>query len=139
MGFCFLNNAAIAAQYALDDLGAERVAIFDWDVHHGNGTQDIFYDSGDVFTRPFTRRASTRGRATPTRGGEGEGAGTTLNVPFPRGFGDAEYCAAVEELLAPALAEFDPRPVRRERGLRRPPPRPHLPDARLRRGVRAAH
>ncbi|MFB6271214.1 MAG: histone deacetylase family protein, partial [Halobacterium sp.] len=46
MGFCFLNNVAVAAQYAIDDLGADRVAVFDWDVHHGNGTQDIFYDRG---------------------------------------------------------------------------------------------
>ncbi|AHG02885.1 acetoin utilization protein [Halobacterium sp. DL1] len=108
MGFCFLNNAAIAAQYALDDLGAERVAIFDWDVHHGNGTQDIFYDSGDVFYASIHEEGLYPGTGDADERGEGEGAGTTLNVPFPRGFGDAEYCAAVEELLAPALAEFDP-------------------------------
>jgi acetoin utilization deacetylase AcuC-like enzyme len=108
MGFCFLNNAAVAAQYALDELGVDRVAIFDWDVHHGNGTQDIFYARGDVFYASIHEDGLYPGTGGADETGEGDGAGTTLNVPFPHGSGDADYCAAVEELLAPALREFDP-------------------------------
>ena len=67
MGFCFFNNAGIAAQYALDSLGADRVAILDWDVHHGNGTQDMFYDRGTCSTRRFTKTDSIPGPATSTR------------------------------------------------------------------------
>ncbi len=108
MGFCFLNNAAVAAQYALDDLGADRVAIFDWDVHHGNGTQDIFYDRDDVFYGSVHEDGLYPGTGDADEYGEGDGVGTTLNAPFPAGSGDAEFCAAFDELLEPALAEFDP-------------------------------
>jgi acetoin utilization deacetylase AcuC-like enzyme len=108
MGFCFLNNAAIAAQYAINDLDADRVAIFDWDVHHGNGTQDIFYDRGDVFYASIHEDGLYPGTGDTNETGEGDGDDTTLNVPFPAGSGDADYCAAVDELLQPAVTGFDP-------------------------------
>jgi acetoin utilization deacetylase AcuC-like enzyme len=108
MGFCFVNNAAVAAQHVLDDGDAERVAILDWDVHHGNGTQDIFYDRGDVFYASIHEEGLYPGTGDIEETGEGDGEMTTLNVPFPPGCGDAEYVAAVEELIGPALEEFDP-------------------------------
>jgi len=108
MGFCFVNNAAVAAQYALDDLGADRVAVFDWDVHHGNGTQDIFYDRGDVFYASIHEEGLYPGTGAAGESGEGDGEGTTLNAPFPAGSGDADFGAAFDELLDPAIRAFDP-------------------------------
>ena len=108
MGFCFLNNVPIAAQYAIDDLGADRVAIFDWDVHHGNGTQDIFYDRGDVFYGSIQEDGLYPGTGATDESGAGDGDGNTLNAPLPAGSGDADYCAAFDELLEPAIADFDP-------------------------------
>ncbi|MFC3478214.1 histone deacetylase family protein [Halobacterium litoreum] len=108
MGFCFLNNAAVAAQYAIDDLGVDRVAIFDWDVHHGNGTQDIFYDRGDVFYASIHEDGLYPGTGEADETGEGDGEGATLNLPYPAGSGDAEYCAGMDELIAPAIEAFDP-------------------------------
>ncbi|MUV90282.1 histone deacetylase [Halapricum sp. CBA1109] len=108
MGFCFLNNAAVAAQSMLDAGAADRVAIFDWDVHHGNGTQDIFYDREDVFYASVHEDGLYPGTGEIPETGEGDAEGTTLNVPFPAGCGDAEYVAAVEEVIGPAIVEFDP-------------------------------
>jgi len=108
MGFCFINNAAVAAQSVLDENAAERVAIFDWDVHHGNGTQDIFYDRGDVFYASIHESGLYPGTGDEDETGTGEGKGTTLNVPFPAGAGDLAYVSMVDELLGPALERFDP-------------------------------
>jgi acetoin utilization deacetylase AcuC-like enzyme len=108
MGFCFFNNAAVAAQSVLDDDLAERVAIFDWDVHHGNGTQDIFYDRGDVFYASFHEDGLYPGTGDLDEVGVGDGTGATLNVPLPAGAGDADYLLANDDVLAPALARFDP-------------------------------
>jgi acetoin utilization deacetylase AcuC-like enzyme len=108
MGFCFVNNAAVAAQAVLDDGDAERVAIFDWDVHHGNGTQDIFYDRGDVFYASFHEDGLYPGTGKVSETGDGAGEGTTLNVPLAAGAGDADYLYALTETLAPALDRFDP-------------------------------
>jgi len=108
MGFCFVNNAAVAAQYALDDHDVDRVAIFDWDVHHGNGIQDIFYDRGDVFYASIHEDGIYPGTGAVGETGEAGGEGTTLNLPFPAGAGDPDYVAAVEELIAPAVEDFDP-------------------------------
>jgi len=100
MGFCYLNNAAIAAQRLCDALG--RVAVLDIDVHHGNGTQEIFYERGDVFF------ASIHGDPSefypyywgyPVQTGSGDGEGTTLNLPFPLGSGDIPYLEALEKAL----------------------------------------
>jgi acetoin utilization deacetylase AcuC-like enzyme len=110
MGFCFFNNAAVAARQAIAEEGtdAERVAIFDWDVHHGNGTQDIFYEAGDVFYASVHEEGLYPGTGEVGETGEGDGAGTTLNVPLPAGAGDPEYRDAFDELVAPAFRDFDP-------------------------------
>ena len=107
MGFCFFNNAAVAAQAVLDD-GADRVAVIDWDVHHGNGTQDIFYDRGDVCYCSIHEHGLYPGTGTVDETGTGEGAGTTVNIPFRAGSGDAAYVEALETAFAPVLTGFDP-------------------------------
>jgi len=108
MGFCFFNNVAIAAEAALDPVAVERVAVFDWDVHHGNGTQEAFADRGDVFYASVHERGLFPGTGDRRETGTGDGEGTTLNVNYPGGAGDADYLAAVDEVLAPSLREFDP-------------------------------
>ncbi|WP_101295464.1 histone deacetylase family protein [Halegenticoccus soli] len=108
MGFCFFNNAAVAAQSALDAGDAERVAVFDWDVHHGNGTQDIFYDRGDVFYASIHEDGLYPGTGRIEETGEGAGEETTLNVPLPAGRADEDYLLVVDEVLGPALDRFDP-------------------------------
>ena len=108
MGFCFFNNVAVAARHALDAGDADRVAIFDWDVHHGNGTQDIFYEDDDVFYASLHEDGLYPGTGDVDEVGDGEGAGTTLNAPLPAGSGDADYRTAFDDLVAPALRAFDP-------------------------------
>ena len=108
MGFCFINNAAVAAQTLLDEDAVDRVAIFDWDVHHGNGTQDIFYDSDEVFYGSIHEEGVYPGSGDVDETGTGDGEGTTLNAPLPAGAGDADFLHVVDEGLAPALADFDP-------------------------------
>ena len=108
MGFCFFNNAAIAAQTALDSASVERVAIFDWDVHHGNGTQDLFYERGDVFYASVHEDGLYPGTGGADETGTGPGAGTTLNVAFPAGADDADYEYAITDAVLPAFESFDP-------------------------------
>ncbi|MDS0297767.1 histone deacetylase [Halogeometricum sp. S1BR25-6] len=110
MGFCFVNNAAVAAQTVLDAdaLDVDRVAIFDWDVHHGNGTQDIFYDRGDVFYASVHEDGLYPGTGEVDERGAGDGEGATLNAPLAAGAGDADYQLLVEDVLRPAIAQFDP-------------------------------
>ena len=108
MGFCFLNNAAVAARRALDETAADRVAVFDWDVHHGNGTQDIFYDRGDVYYASIHEDGLYPGTGEIDETGVGDGESTTLNIPLTAGAGDPDYLLAVDEVLAPGLDRFDP-------------------------------
>jgi len=111
MGFCIFNNAAIAARYAQKKHGIERVVIIDWDVHHGNGTQDIFYADGSVFY--FSTHQSPlypyTGPADET--GDGEGKGTTLNCPFPAGAAMEQVGGAFDEKFLPAMEKFKPELV----------------------------
>ena len=107
MGFCFLNNVAIAAERALE-LGADRVAILDWDVHHGNGTQDVFYERGEVCYVSLHENGLYPGTGAAGEVGEGDGNGTTLNVPLPAGAGDVDVTTAMDRVVSPAIASYDP-------------------------------
>lgn len=106
MGFCLFNNAAIAATYAL--LRCDRVAIVDWDVHHGNGTQEIFYDSPDVLYCSVHQACHYPGTGTPGETGTGAGKGFTLNIPLPAGSSAREYRAAFEHIIIPGLQQYQP-------------------------------
>ena len=108
MGFCFFNNAAVAAQSVIDSGAADRVAIFDWDVHHGNGTQDLFYDRGDVCYVSVHEQGLFPGTGDVEETGTGAGEGTTLNVPLRAGAGDVDYLLTYEQAVAPVLDRFDP-------------------------------
>ena len=108
MGFCFVNNVAVAADYALHECDVDRVAIVDWDVHHGNGTQDIWYDDDRVFFASLQEAGLYPGTGDVDEIGEGDGEGTTLNLPLPAGAGDADYAAAIADVVAPAIERYDP-------------------------------
>ncbi|MGH7906408.1 MAG: histone deacetylase family protein [Candidatus Binataceae bacterium] len=108
MGFCFFNNVAITAAWLLRNRGLGRVLIIDWDVHHGNGTQDIFYDSAEVMYVSTHQFPHFPGTGSIDEIGAGAGAGYTLNVPMPAGFGDAEYIRVFDELIIPAARIFRP-------------------------------
>jgi acetoin utilization deacetylase AcuC-like enzyme len=108
MGFCLFNNVAVAAAWARARGGAERVLIVDFDVHHGNGTQDTFYDRADVVlfsTHQFPLYPGT-GRLAET--GAGAGTGYSVNLPLPPGCGDAVYARAFDEVLAPLARRWRP-------------------------------
>lgn len=107
MGFCFFNNAAVAAQHLLAQ-GAERVAIFDFDVHHGNGTQHLFEERADVFYASTHQFPFYPGTGAAGETGRGPGEGATLNVPLAAATGDPGYAAAFAERILPALAAYRP-------------------------------
>ncbi|HET7478031.1 MAG TPA: histone deacetylase [Rubrobacteraceae bacterium] len=107
MGFCLLNNAAIAAEH-VRSLGKDRIAILDWDVHHGNGTQDIFYEDGEILYLSVHRSPFYPGTGAAKEVGAGEGRGMTVNVPLPRGTGEATYAVAFAGVLLPILRAFRP-------------------------------
>ncbi len=107
MGFCLLNHAAVAAGHARSR-GAERVAVLDWDVHHGNGTQDIFYADGRVLYLSVHQSPFYPGTGAAREVGEGAGRGLTANVPLPRGAGEEDYAAVFAGLFFPILREFRP-------------------------------
>jgi acetoin utilization deacetylase AcuC-like enzyme len=107
MGFCLLNNVAAAAAAARAQ-GAARVAILDWDVHHGNGTQDIFWDDPDVLYLSVHQFPFYPGTGAPTEIGGPGAIGATVNVGLPSGCGDAEYAAVFDHVFLPKLAAFRP-------------------------------
>jgi acetoin utilization deacetylase AcuC-like enzyme len=107
MGFCLLNHAAVAADHARSR-GVERVAILDWDVHHGNGTQDVFYEDGQVLYLSAHQSPFYPGTGDAREVGEGEGRGLTVNVPLPAGSGEEAYSAAFAGVFLPVLREFRP-------------------------------
>lgn len=111
MGFCLFNNVAVAARYLQKQHGLERIAIVDWDVHHGNGTQRAFYEDPSVFffsTHQFPYYPGT-GRADER--GAGRGEGYTLNVPLQAGKGDKEYLDIFNRVLRPALQNYRPEAI----------------------------
>jgi acetoin utilization deacetylase AcuC-like enzyme len=108
MGFCLFNNVAVGARYAQHRHGAERVLIADWDVHHGNGTQDVFYRDGTVLFFSTHQSPWYPGTGAASERGEGDGAGKTINCPFPAGSGRREIVGAFRDILLPAAEDFRP-------------------------------
>jgi len=108
MGFCIFNNIAIAAKYLQKKYGVNRVLIVDFDVHHGNGTQDIFYSDNSVFYFSIHQHPFYPGTGRPSERGVGDGYGFTLNIDLPKGAGDKEFIAGLTEQLIPAMDQFKP-------------------------------
>jgi acetoin utilization deacetylase AcuC-like enzyme len=107
-GFCIFNNVAVAARYARRRHGIERVLIVDWDVHHGNGTQDIFYEDGTVLYFGLHQWPWYPGSGAAEETGAGAGLGATINIPLPPGSGGRECRRALAEQLEPAAERFRP-------------------------------
>jgi acetoin utilization deacetylase AcuC-like enzyme len=112
MGFCIFANASIAIKHAMNNLGVKRVAVVDWDVHHGNGTQSIFYEDPNVLTISIHQN----GLFPPDSGhvaeqGAGAGVGSAMNIPLPAGSGNGAYMEALNQIVFPALREFKPEVI----------------------------
>jgi acetoin utilization deacetylase AcuC-like enzyme len=108
MGFCLFNNVAIAAQHALAQAGAQRVMIVDWDVHHGNGTNDIFAARDDVLFCSIHQWPLYPGTGAASDAGRGAGEGYTVNLPVPGGSGDAVFVSLVEHVVRPLARVYEP-------------------------------
>jgi len=111
MGFCLINNIAVAAQYALDRYNLERALVMDFDVHHGNGTQDIFYSSHNVYYFSTHRYPFYPGSGHWRDVGADEGLGYTFNVPLPHSVGNDQFARIFDELLYPAMEHYHPQLV----------------------------
>ncbi|EQA38626.1 histone deacetylase family protein [Leptospira inadai serovar Lyme str. 10] len=107
MGFCLLNNIAITAHYLLNR-NIRKVYILDWDVHHGNGTQEIFYDSDKVFFASLHQYPFYPGSGSAREIGSGQGLGFTLNVPLPSHSSNSDYLKEFQEKIIPSILEFEP-------------------------------
>lgn len=111
MGFCLFNNVAIAATHAVRELGLSRVLIVDWDVHHGNGTQDMFYDSEQVHFFSSHRFPFYPGTGAAEETGTGRGLGTTFNLPLPFGISRADFKSRFQSMLTDAAERCRPELV----------------------------
>ncbi|MCW3017149.1 MAG: histone deacetylase [Solirubrobacterales bacterium] len=107
MGFCLLNSVAVAARHAVDAYGV-RVAVVDWDVHHGNGTNDIFRADHRVLFCSIHESPLYPGTGPAQDIGSGDGTGYTVNLPVPAGSGDETFCSLVEHVIVPLLAAYEP-------------------------------
>src|SRR4051794_10199840 len=108
MGFCLFNNVAVAASHAIAELGVERVLVLDWDVHHGNGTEAIFYGSSEVLYSSIHQSPLYPGTGAATDFGAGEGEGYTVNLPVQPGAGPDDFLALVQHVVAPIAREWKP-------------------------------
>jgi len=109
MGFCLLNNIAIAARHIQRTYKLQRILIVDYDVHHGNGTQDIFYDDPSVLYISTHQSPLYPGTGTTAEVGAGSGLGYTINIPMPPGVGDQGYLQVFEQIVCPAVERFEPQ------------------------------
>jgi acetoin utilization deacetylase AcuC-like enzyme len=108
MGFCFFANPAIAARHALDAHGCGRVLVLDWDVHHGNGTNDIFHATDEVLFASIHEWPLYPGSGPASDAGSGRGLGYTVNLPVPARSGDETYCSLVEHVVVPLARAYEP-------------------------------
>jgi acetoin utilization deacetylase AcuC-like enzyme len=111
MGFCFFNNVAVGAMYALTRFQLRRVLVIDFDVHHGNGTQKAFYTSPEVLYVSTHQHPHYPGTGAITEAGKDDGEGFTLNVPMPAGMGDSEYLRVFRDVIVPIGMEYRPELV----------------------------
>ena len=111
MGFCLFNNVAIAAELAIRELGVERVLILDWDVHHGNGTAEVFRRRSDVLCASIHQAGLFPGTGAVSDAGSGDGLGYTINAPVPPGSGEEVWLSVLEYVVLPAALEFAPQLV----------------------------
>ena len=108
MGFCLFNNVAVGARHAIDVLGASRVLVLDWDVHHGNGTNAIFHESPEVLFVSLHQWPFYPGTGDLADAGSGEGLGRSINLPMPAGSGEDEWMSLIEHIVVPVARQFEP-------------------------------
>ena len=109
MGFCLFNNVAVAAAHAIEAAGLERILVLDWDVHHGNGTEEIFYASPAVLYASIHQSPLYPGTGAATDSGTGEGEGYTVNLPVPPGSGSEEFLSLVQHVVVPIARDWRPQ------------------------------